>query len=344
MTRPGRLLTLALGAGLLWFVLAQADLGEVWSQVATFGLAGFAVVVAIFACEFSAETAGWQATLTGLPWQARWFRRLFLVRLVGEAINDVTPMGSLGGEPVKAVLLRRYYGVPYGESGASLVLATTLSSAALVLFLAGGFALVLADPRFPAAHKHVAGAGLALLALAIGALFLVQRLRVSSRLAALLARTRLGARLLDAMHLVEGFEDRLVAFYTRDRGRGLMALALMLLNWYLGVLAIWCSAYLLGHPISLAEAYMIEALTQLVRAGTFYIPASIGAQEGAFMVAFEVLTGQGSVGLAVGLIKRGRELLWIALGFGAGWLFSLRPTLHEAREPRHDDGKLAPPP
>jgi uncharacterized protein (TIRG00374 family) len=335
-----RLAYLALGLGLLWLVLRVVDLEAVWAQVAAFGALGATAIVLIYLLEFSAVTGGWQATLVEAGVRRKWFRRLFLVRLVGEAVNDVTPAGSLGGEPVKAVLLKKYYGVSYQASSASLVLTVTISCLALIVFLAGGFVLILGDPRFPPTYKTVAGVGLGAFVAAIGAFVAVQRYRVSSRVGGLLGRTRAGARLLDVLHHVEEFDDRLVRFYTGHRGRFALAMVLMLANWYLGVLAIWCTTWFLGAPLSLGEAYMAEAVTQLVRTGAFFIPAGLGAQEGAFVLVFEALTGQASLGLAVGLIKRGREILWIALGLGTGWLYSFKPSAEprgklpwEAREP-----------
>ena len=77
---------------------------------------------------------------------------------------------------------------------------------------------------------------------------------------------------------------------------------------------------------NLTRAHAQGALTQLVRAGTFFIPASIGAQEGAFVVVFDALTGQAGLGLAAALVRRGRELIWIGLGLVVGWLYSAAPA------------------
>lgn len=309
---------------LLWAVLAHSDTEQVWAQIRQFGLLGALVVIGIYLVEFSAETGAWLATLVEAPARAQWFRRLFLVRLVGEAVNDLTPLASVGGEPLKAVLLRRYYGLGYRASGASLVLATTVGCVALVVFLAGGFVLIALDARFSSAAKTAAGAGLAALVVAIGLFVAVQRYRVSSRLAGWLGTTRAGARVLAVLHHVEDFDERLARFQTAHGRRLALALATGLASWYLGAFAIWCSAYLLGSPITLAEAYMVETLTQLVRTGAFFVPIGLGVQEGAFVLAFEVLTGQAALGLAVGLVKRGRELVWIVAGLAAGWLYSLR--------------------
>ena len=73
-------------------------------------------------------------------------------------------------------------------------------------------------------------------------------------------------------------------------------------------------------PVTLAEAWLIETVAQLVRVGTFFIPASLGATEVAMVLLYEALVGAPSLGFAVALIRRARELLWIAWGLWLGWL------------------------
>ena len=54
---------------------------------------------------------------------------------------------------------------------------------------------------------------------------------------------------------------------------------------YEALLHCMLTMYYLDHPISLLDAWAISALVELVRIATFFIPASIGAQEGAFVFA-----------------------------------------------------------
>lgn len=320
-----RLLYLAIGLTLLGWILADVDLGSVWRQVTSVGVIGLGIILAAFAVEFGADVASWQMTFRSVPLRPRWLGRLYLVRMVGEAWNIITPMASIGGEPVKVVLLKKYYGVSYSEASASILLAKTTNLIALVIFLCGGFILLLHDPRFSTAYRSTAAAGLAGFTIAIAGFYLVQRLRVSSKLGVRLSKWRLGARLADALHHVEAFDDRLVDYYVARRRRFLCASTLALCNWFTGALGIYLTMYFLGLPVSFAEAWIIEALAQLVRAGTFFIPASIGAQEGIFVLVCGVLTGDASAGLAAALVRRFRELIWIIVGLLLGWWFSFKP-------------------
>jgi len=72
---------------------------------------------------------------------------------------------------------------------------------------------------------------------------------------------------------------------------------------------VWICLKALGHPVGLAEAIIIESLTQAVWAAAFAIPAGLGAQEGG-VVAFAIMLGMGGeVGVALAMCKRMRELI-----------------------------------
>ncbi len=328
-----RLLPLAVGLGLLTFILHQTDIRALWAQTLQIGWVGMAAVLCVYLISFVCDAAGWQLTLPSVPLNARWLRRLFVVRMVGEAYNHATPLAGLGGEPVKAVLLKKYYGFDYRESSASLVLAKTTTLLALVAFLATGLLQLVGDPRVPTAHKGVAATGLIALGTGIVLFFLVQRFSLSSATARRLSRrgatAGLARRLQSALHTVRDVDRRLVDFYTQRRMRFGGTLVLGFANWFIGVLEVYVAMHFLGHPVSFTDAWIIEAAAQLVRAGTFFIPASIGVQEGAFLLICTSLTGNPLLGVALALVRRAREILWMLSGMALGWAYSLRPAHSE---------------
>ncbi|MCC7050041.1 MAG: flippase-like domain-containing protein [Alphaproteobacteria bacterium] len=316
---------IALGIALLGGLLWHADLAEVGARLKQLGLLGATAVLAVYAVAFLLDTAVWMATLVTRGMGFAWLFRLWEIRVIGEAVNSATPLGSVGGEPVKALMLRKYHGIGLREGISSLVLAKTAILVGLVLFLATGFALMLGSQRLPPAMKLVAGLGLGAFASAILGLVLVQWFRLATVAGGWLRRGRHGERLkrwLDALHDID---HRFVAFYTHHIDRFLPAVLFSVANWFLGAVELMVVMEFLGQPISFADAIVVESLAQLVRAGTFFIPMSLGTQDGAFMLALGAMTGAPVLGLAVALIRRGRELLWILLGLLLFWAFSGRP-------------------
>jgi len=324
--KQARLLALVLGLGLFAAVLAHTDLAAAWAQARIFGLLGLGAVILVYWVEFLGDTASWQLLIEKMPLSGVWLKRLFTVRLVGEAVNAVTPLGGMGGEPIKVLLLRHRHGLRMRVSAPSLVVTKTVNMIALVPFLAGAFALRAGDPRLGPAFQTVAAGGLLTFVLATVVFIFAQRLRLSSALGRRLARWRGGRRVVAMLTHLEEFDERLISAYSAHHARFAAALVLALGNWAAGAFGVWLTLLLLGHPVSLLDAWVIEALTQLVRAGTFFVPANLGAQEGALVAVCGALTGSPAAGLATALIRRVRELLWIVAGLVLGWLYTGRPA------------------
>jgi uncharacterized protein (TIRG00374 family) len=320
-----KFLYVLLGAALLIGVVLQTDLGEVSNHLRQIG-GGACAILVIYLVYFSIDSLTWLIALQPAPLNVTWFQRLWKVRLVGEAFNAVIPAGGMGGEPVKAVLLKKHYGIDYRAAIASVILAKTVNMGALIVFLGIGFFLMLNSPQLPDTYKTVAGLGLGGVCLGTFSFFTVQQLKLSSRVGKFVSRREFAAWLADVLHHVEAVEDRFVAFYTRNRARLASAAALALLNWIIGAFEIYATLWFLGHPVSIWDAWMIEAAAQMVRAATFFIPSSLGAQEGAFLFMVSALTGSPPLGIAVAVVRRFRELVWIGSGFLMGTVYSLTPN------------------
>ncbi len=307
---------------MLVFVASRIDLAAVWARVAELGPLGALAVAAVYLLAFLIDTASWQLALPSVRLNGVWLYRLWKVRMAGEALNLVIPAGSLGGEPVKAVLLKRGHGIGYRDAAASLVIAKTVNLLSLIAFSAVGFGFMLGVEALPRSFVLAAGLGLLALGLGVAGFYAVQRWGAASflvrRLTGRLAG-RFGGRLEGFLERIRAVDDRFERFYVRQRLRFAAALALALLNWLAGTAEILVIMWFLGAPVSLSEAWLIEAVAQLVRAGFFFVPASLGATEAAMVLVYDALTGRPSLGFAVALIRRARELVWIAWGLWLGW-------------------------
>jgi uncharacterized membrane protein YbhN (UPF0104 family) len=118
----------------------------------------------------------------------------------------------------------------------------------------------------------------------------------------------------------------LIRFYTQNRGRFAAAIALAFLNWAVGAVEIYVAMIFLGHPMSFTDAWIVESVAQLIRSAAFFIPAAVGAQEGAFLLVFSMMTGGPALGVAMALVRRARELFWLLLGAGFGVAYATRPA------------------
>lgn len=320
-----KFLYLVVGATLLGFVASQTDLGQVWVMVSQVGFWGFLAILLLYLAAFAIDAVTFHMALVEIPLTLGWFLRIFNIRLVGELFNAILPAGGMGGEPVKALILKRRFDIGLKAGTASLVLGKTVNMIALVLFLGVGFALMLQSDKMPVFYKTVGGMGLAVFALSILAFFLIQRGRLASKLSIWISKLPGGQRIAHRIELIHDFDNMLVRFYSKHRLRFVMAILLAFINWLLGIAEVWVISWLLGHPVSLVDAWIIEAAIQLVRTAAFIMPAALGVQEGTFLLFYAAITGSAELGLAVALVRRARELIWLGWGGLVGLAYLARP-------------------
>ena len=141
-----RIIFLLIGLILLGVIIANTDMQEALAMVAQVGW-GIALPLFIFFITFLGDTLCWQITLREAPLTLSWYFRLWVVRMIGEAFNNTLPAGGLGGEPVKAVLLKRHFQQAYTDATASLFATKTGNMISLVVFLSIGLGMMLNEDR-----------------------------------------------------------------------------------------------------------------------------------------------------------------------------------------------------
>ncbi len=319
-----KFLFLAAGGALLAVVAGQLDIREVIARSLQIGW-GMGVILGLYFLAFLADAFAWQMTIPGIPLDKLWLYRVWKVRLVGEALNNVIPAAGLGGEPVKAMLLKRRYAIGYGEGIASLILIQAIILTSLLLFISVGFVLALYSDKISDRSDAIAVVGLLVIGLGVAAVVLLPHANLSSRVGGLAARVGIGERIEVALRHVGDIENRLVDFYTRRRRRFVGALVMAVIPWILGVLEIYYASMFLGHPVSFAEAWIIESSVQMVRAAVPFIPGGLGVQEGVFVALLTAITGSPVLGGAIAMVRRFREIVWLAGGGVVGLAFFLAP-------------------
>jgi uncharacterized membrane protein YbhN (UPF0104 family) len=97
-----------------------------------------------------------------------------------------------------------------------------------------------------------------------------------------------------------------------------------LAGWVAGAGETWLILYAFGHRVSLAEAIMLESLSQAARTAAFVIPGGLGVQDGALLVLCAQLGLGSEIGLALSLAKRCRELALGVPALLAGYVIQAR--------------------
>lgn len=317
-------LTLAGGLGLFIWLLADVDLKAVGRELAALGPLGITAILIVFAVGFAADVVSWLLMFRSLAFTWLWTWRLTLVHLVGEALNVVTPFGSLGGEPFKGLLLKRHYDVSYREGAASLLLMQTVNSLAMVPFVLIGAIITVQRDLLPAPVETAVMAAAMVIMVFMLVVYALLHLRALAALERWLGNSRWAGHLGRALVALRDIEEHLFHFVRATPGRSMASLFFSFATWFAGAVEMYLIFLFLGHPISLTDAWMVEGAIVLVRAGTFFIPGHLGVQDGAIALLGQALGGSAELGLAVALLRRGRELVWTAAGLGVGAWYGLK--------------------
>jgi uncharacterized protein (TIRG00374 family) len=319
VTRAGLVRSLLLLAGILvvGYLIARVGAAEIWQAFGKLSWRLLLVLVFPTCLALILDTLGWRFTLLTPP---RSFARLVGVRLAGEAVNLVTT-GAVGGDLLKAYLLRPE--VALRDGLASVIADKTTSVVSQVLLLVLGLLVgALLIPTSRAMLLMMTGS-LAVEIVCVAAFVAVQLRGVVGGSGRLLARLRLPPS-REHQAVLDGTDHALRSLYFEHDRRLLASLLCHCLGFTLGTLEIYLVVRFLGAPISLPAAFVMGAFGTAVKFFSFMVPASLGALEGGNVAIFSAFGLGGAVALTYTLVRRLREIIWVAAGFLASSLISLR--------------------
>ena len=312
MSRWFRPLLVLTGLALVGYLVAQIGPAAIWASFVTLGWRLPIVLAFPYALAAVVDTLAWWLLLpTPVP-----FLLLLRARLAGEAVSLATPTMSVGGDPLKAYLLRPR--LPLLDGFVSVIADKTTVVAGQVLFLALGLlAAALVAP--PSGRLLPIMAGLLVVeVLAVGGFALVQASGALGGGGRLLGRLGKRVGLGGAERFEQGLGDldRALAALYRQRRRRLVASAIVhAVAWATGGLEIYLVLSLLGTPAPLGIALIVESFASGVKFASFMVPASLGALEGGYVVFFEAFGLGAAAGLSYVLVRRLREITWAVVGF-----------------------------
>ncbi len=323
-----------LGLLMLAWLIVRIGPERVGRNLADLGW-GFALLFVLQAIPYLLLTISWRLMLPpghGVPLTVLW---RMLVSC--EAINAVSPVAVVGGELMRVSLLSRR--VPAEDAVSSVTLAAMTQFCAQILFVLSGVPIALGFLPAGALHE-----GLVVIAEILAALFGALLFLGFSP-----AAHRWFAGAADRSSVVRAIARRIPPAWSeaiprsasalRERPvRFAMSVGASLLYWQMGALETYLILRFLHAPVAAAWAYGIEALAVVIETLLFFVPAKMGTQEGGKTLIFLVAGLDPAKGLALGLIRRIRELAWAAVGLG---LLGAMPRGEPLLSPDEDQGARA---
>jgi uncharacterized membrane protein YbhN (UPF0104 family) len=301
---------LVAGLILLAFLIREIGAASVLDNLRLVGW-GIVPIVLQEALSYTANTVGWLAAFPS-PRAPIPFVQLLAARMSGDAVNYVTPTATLGGEFVRTRFLR---GQATGTAlVASVAVAKLSQTVAQIAFVIVGLAIILDDTPLPDPIHYGLLAGLAAFSALTVVLLFVQRrgmfvpaLRVVQRLGIL-------ARAPELMRRLQHLDEEIAGVHADGNGAFALSAASFFVGWAMGVVEIYLILWFLGVPVSVHRALTIEVLSVAIDGMLFFVPFKAGTQEGGKVLIFTLLGLDPAKGLAVGILRRIRELIWAGVG------------------------------
>lgn len=268
---------------------------------------GVTAVIAFHPLQIAFSSLAWRALLPEAL-GAR-FLTVICLRWIREAVNNLLPVAQIGGEFVAARLLHQR-GVGLAWGAASVTVDLTVEMMSQIIFTILGLVLLVPSRPGPQILPWIIFA----VALAGSIVLLLTAVR-RCRLFQLIERclVRLAARGWSSFGGIADLHRAIVALCAAPARLG-RACAHHLISWMLGGFEVMLALHLVGVSVDLREGLIIESLGQALRAAGFAIPASLGAQEGGYVLVCGLLGISPQTAIELSLLKRMRE---VALGVPA---------------------------
>ena len=296
--KPFPVLAAIAGLTLIAALVAHFGLGAVIRSLSAIGWTGFAAICLIHLGLIAVMGIAWGALLPGTSiWAPIWGR------LVRDAGSELLPLSQVGGYVLGARAIT-FAGVSGTSAAASTIVDVTLELFGQLAYTALAlWWLVYLRPGAEIAAP--AAIGLAFAGLLASAFVVVQRrgFGLVDRFAGMLGRgwadkTAAGAAAL---------QSALREIY-QWRARVWASFVLHLVCWIASTLEAWIALRLAGSSLGFRAVLVIEGLVYAARSVAFAVPSAVGVQEGAYVLLGAGLGLTPEMGLALSLVKRGRDL------------------------------------
>ena len=236
---------------------------------------------------------------------------LFCYRVLGYGVSYLTPAAKIGGEPVRAALMKKN-GLSFSEGSSTVIVDKTLEITVALLFFIFGVTVSLIDLAIPK------GLAALLLFFSIALLFVLiifvnKLLRGEPVFTHLFHFLKLHKYtfLSVVQSKIRTFEQPIVKFYHQERDDFYKATSLTVVTLLLSLLEYRIVLAMLGIEVvtikSVFLVFMIAGISFLIP-----IPMALGTFE-AFQAGLftYIALGSAAAGVGVAVITRFRDLLWV---------------------------------
>lgn len=299
-----------LAAGLFMFgaLLWKMNAAEVFRLVLLVGW-GFLLIIVQEIAAHLFNAYGWKLSFRTRHAAVHPFGRLVLYRIIGDGVNYLTPSAQIAGEFARTALLDSKQPVEIRASG--VVVAKFAQGFAQFLFVVFGIALFVHGriPMLAPYESLVRAAAGVFAALLLG--FIAYEKFLGAEPVSLPADHGSG---------LWSVPRRFQLFLKDHPGRFSLSILAFLLGYAWGAFEVFWICRFLGLHVGIETALLIEVLSCMIDGLLFMVPAKVGTQEAGKTAIFILLGLPAQTGLAFGIVRHIRELVWAAGGLALYFL------------------------
>ncbi|MDM1292990.1 flippase-like domain-containing protein [Sphingobacterium sp. N143] len=292
--------------------LAHSDLSALKKELNTIGYRFVFILLTTLVAYFFG-TLGWWICLGASKNRIR-LRELYAIRLIGETVGLFNPTSIIGGDLLKADLVSRY-GIPKKESiNAVAISRITAVLSQLTLFLLAMCWLMLSPlrleiMRFTGQAIYILCACL-LLFMAFIFYWLVSTKSPpcpSSASSSFFGKARIRIQVL-CWSIKEFYQQQNKIFWC--------SYLLFAIHWLIGSLEFYLILRFLTIDVQVIHGLILDMSVIILKSAGAFIPGQLGIEEISNKLLLNMIgiTG-GSIWLSVSILRRGRQVFWIAIGF-----------------------------
>ncbi|PIR17918.1 MAG: hypothetical protein COV46_02070 [Deltaproteobacteria bacterium CG11_big_fil_rev_8_21_14_0_20_49_13] len=242
------------------------------------------------------------------------FFELFKAKIIGEAVNAITPLNFVAGDPARAYMLR--HKLPMTGVAASVVVDRTLHSISTLIVILIGVASALIELDFlPNNMKYGLPIITSVALIFVGFVFIHQHKGLFIFLAEIAQRLRIKKNFsTGTLQKLEEVDGHIQEFYKRNKKGFFIALFCHIFGRFLGIVEVFLIGYAANRAFSFQVALLLGAAAPIINFTFSFIPGSLGVIESAFSGILYFLKYPPSIGITIQIIKRLRGFIWVAMG------------------------------
>ncbi len=245
------------------------------------------------------------------------FFRVLKISISGYAINYITPVVSLGGEPYRILELQENIGTRKATS-------CTLSYSMMHILSHIVFwmcSIILIITVLKPAWGLTLGCMVMFILFMFGIYFIfkgyrkgliVKTFRILGKIPFMRKPVRRFSE--NKLQALQEIDVHIVAFYEQNKRTFFLSLGLEILARVISCFELLFIAKAIGIEMTLVGSIVLYAGSTLFANILFFSPMQLGTREGGLALTLKMMGLQGQAGIYMGLVMRIRELFWIAVG------------------------------